>query len=391
MSKSKWHDFKEEIIELVKTNDEDTEIAKQLLNTRETTKQNSNVDSLRKYIAATRNRGIKEALDSINVDHTTAKHLWHEIKDVEGKKIGNAFIKNPDFKEQQQKNLEDLGDKILKNLLKYSPTHKKIKRVKSNEGNLLVIDIADLHINKYATSELTGAEYNSKIAVERAIEGTRGLLQKSSGFHIEKILFVIGNDVLNTDNLRKSTTKDTPQDTDTHWLEAFEIAYKCYAECIDLCLQVADVDIVHCVSNHDFMSGCFLAKAIQAHYRLSKNITFDIGASYRKYYQYHTNLIELEHGDKGKVDNLPLLIAQSQPQMWANTKFRYCYLHHVHHQDKKQYQSGKDYIGINITYLRSPSSADIWHADSTYLNMVAIEGFIHSKYNGRVSHLTHYF
>ena len=61
------------------------------------------------------------------------------------------------------------------------------------------------------------------------------------------------------------------------------------------------------------------------------------------------------------------------------------------HQHKKQYQSSKDYIGVNVTYLRSPSSADIWHADSSYLNMVAVEAFIHSKENGRVSHLTHYF
>jgi len=391
MSKSKWHIYDKQISKLIQLHDSDIKVAQKLLNTTESKKENYNIHTLCTYIGRKRNKGIKDALDSINVDYTNAKHLWHEIKDIEGKKIGNAFIKNPDFKEQQQINLEEIGEEILKNLFKYSPTHKEIERYKREEGHLLVIDIADLHINKYATSELTGAEYNSKIAVERAIEGTKGLLKKASGFEIEKILFVIGNDVLNTDNLRKSTTKDTPQDTDTHWLEAFEIAYKCYVECIELCLKVADVDIVHCVSNHDFMSGCFLAKTLNAHYRLSKNVTFDIGSSYRKYYQYHTNLIELEHGDKGKVESLPLLIAQSQPQMWANTKFRYCYLHHIHHQDKKQYQSGKDYIGINITYLRSPSSADIWHSDSSYLNMVAIEGFIHSKENGRVSHLTHYF
>ena len=368
------------------------EIAKEILNSEYGGHKNPDVKALGEYIRRHEKRitdtheGIYNATNSLDVPNTSVKHLW--LKDKEK----SLFIKNPNYIEEQQVNLEKLANGILEKLLKYSPIHKEILREeKQQEGHLLVVDIADLHINKYATSELTGAEYNSKIAVERAIEGTKGLLQKASGFYIEKILFVIGNDVLNTDNLKKSTTKDTPQDTDTHWLEAFEIAYKCYAECIDLCLQVADVDIVHCTSNHDFMSGCFLAKTIQAHYRLSKNITFDIGASYRKYYQYFNNLIELEHGDKGKVDNLPLLIAQEKPMLWASTKFRYCYLHHVHHQDKKQYQSGKDYIGINITYLRSPSSADIWHSDSSYLNMVAIEGFIHSKYNGRVSHLTHYF
>lgn len=102
-------------------------------------------------------------------------------------------------------------------------------------------------------------------------------------------------------------------------------------------------------------------------------------------------MINLEHGDKGKAMDLPLIYAQSNPKMWYETKFRYGYLHHVHHQDKKQFQSSKDYVGVNITYLRSPSSADIWHADNGFLNMVAVEGFIHSKEHGRISHLTHYF
>jgi hypothetical protein len=259
----------------------------------------------------------------------------------------------------------------------------------------LVIDIADLHINKYAEAHLTGADYNSKIAVERAIEGTiegtKGLIQKASGFNIEKVVFVIGNDVLNTDNLSRSTTKFTPQDTDVNWFKAFNIAKDCYIRCIELCMQVANVDIIHCPSNHDEMSGCLLAQTLQAWFRQSKNLTFNISPKYRKYYQFHNSMLEFEHGHRGKMANLPLQMANEQPQMWASTKFRYAYLHHVHHQDKTQFKSGKDFTGCNVTYLRSPSSADLWHAESGYDNMVAVEAFLHSKDLGRVAHLTHYF
>lgn len=332
-----------------------------------------------------RNNGILSSCEKLEVDPSTVKHLWKKTNNE------SVFVKNPLFIEQLEKDFELLQNDLIKELEKYSPSYPKIERTETKDGHLLVIDIADLHINKYATSELTGAEYNSDIAVKRALAGTKGLLQKSAGFNVDKILFVIGNDVLNTDNLTKSTTKNTPQDTDVSWFEAFKIAKKCYVKCIELCLSVADVDVIHCPSNHDFMSGCFLAETLKSHFRLSKNITFNTSPAYRKYYQYHNNLIELEHGDKGKITNLPLVIAQSEPKMWAETKFRYSYLHHVHHSDVTKYQSSKDYIGINITYLRSPSSADIWHSDNSYLNMVAVEGFIHSKENGRVSHLTHYF
>ncbi len=329
-------------------------------------------------------RRIKAEAKEQGLDPKSVHSGWIKSKEA------SLYFQNPDFNNDKT-DRDKWAKKLVKSLEKHSPSYLTIIREKSKDGHLLVIDIADLHINKYATSDLTGAEYNSKLAVKRAIEGTKGIIQKASGFEIDRIVFVIGNDVLNTDNLTKSTTRGTPQDTDVSWYEAFLIAKKCYVECIDLCLNISDVDVIHCPSNHDFMSGCFLAETIKTHYRLCENITFDISPAYRKFYQYSNNLLEFEHGDKGKAADLPLLIAQLEPKLWASTKFRYSYLHHIHHSDKKQYQSSKDYIGINVTYLRSPSSADIWHSDNSYINMVAIEGFLHDKKNGRVSHLTHYF
>jgi hypothetical protein len=367
------------------------EIVAKILNTTATRDEDAKVRSFRKYIHRHKKRildqheGIYNATNNLDVPNTSTKNMWIKNKEA------SLFVVNPNYKKPEAKGQEDFKEALLKDIKEYVPKFPEIERKFQEDGHLLVIDIADLHINKYATSDLTGAEYNSKLAVERAILGTKGLLQKSSGFNIDKIIFVIGNDVLNTDNLTHSTTKQTPQDTDVSWYEAFMIAKKCYVECIELCLSVADVDVVHCPSNHDFMSGCFLAQVVSTYFKDCKNITFDISPSYRKCYRYYNNMINLEHGDKGKALDLPLIYAQSNPKMWYETKFRYGYLHHVHHQDKKQFQSSKDYVGVNITYLRSPSSADIWHSDNGFLNMVAVEGFIHSKEYGRVSHLTHYF
>ena len=333
-------------------------------------------DLIQKY------RRIKEESIAAGINPDDVKHGWLKTDK------SSLFFKNPNFKtEEKNKFAEDL----IKELEQYSPNYPTIKHKKSKDGHLLVIDIADLHINKYAEAHLTGADYNSKIAVNRAIEGTKGLIQKASGFNVEKVVFVIGNDVLNTDNLSRSTTKFTPQDTDVNWFKAFNIAKDCYIRCIELCMQVANVDIIHCPSNHDEMSGCLLAQTLQAWFRQSKNLTFNISPKYRKYYQFHNSMLEFEHGHRGKMANLPLQMANEQPQMWASTKFRYAYLHHVHHQDKTQFKSGKDFTGCNVTYLRSPSSADLWHAESGYDNMVAVEAFLHSKDLGRVAHLTHYF
>jgi len=337
---------------------------------------------------------IRPRLDKDEYEEFKRLKSYAKQRDIPLDQISQVWYKGKHFSIQTKNKIvsySSVRESLLNELKQYSPKYPTINRKGKKGNNLLVIDIADLHINKYANKELTGEEYDSNIAVKRAIDGTRGLLEKSSGFGIEKILFVIGNDVLNTDNIFRGTTKGTQQDTDVHWLTAFKLARTCYVKCIELCMQVADVDIVHCPSNHDLMSGCFLADSIYAWFRNSKNVNFDISASYRKYYKYGLNMLEFEHGDKGKMSNLPLLMAQEQPKMWAETKFRYGYLHHVHHQDKNQFKSSKDYIGVNITYLRSPSSADQWHSEQGYKSMVAVEAFIHNFSHGRVAHLTHYY
>ena len=305
--------------------------------------------------------------------------VWHK-----GNKLSVRVKEN-------QFTYKDLRDDVIDAMAEYSPKYPKIKRTKLKDPHLLIIDIADLHINKHSDISSSGYEYNSNIAVERAIQGTKELITKASGFDIDKILFVIGNDVLNTDTISKTTTSGTNQDTDLHWFRAFQLAREVYVSCIDTCLSVADVDIIHCPSNHDLMSGCFLADSLMSWYRKSKNVTFNVSPLYRQYYQYYSNMIELEHGDKGKMQNIPLIMAQEQPKMWAETKFRYSYRHHWHHSDKTQFKSGKDYIGVNVTCLRSPSDPDLWHAEQGYINSVAVESFLHSREKGRVAHFTHYF
>ena len=92
------------------------------------------------------------------------------------------------------------------------------------------------------------------------------------------------------------------------------------------------------------------------------------------------------------VMELPLLMAQEKPQMWANTKTRYWYLHHIHHKVKHKWRDAKDFIGVTVEYMRSPSAADSWHARKGFTGAPkACEGFVHHKELGQVARLTHFF
>jgi len=85
-------------------------------------------------------------------------------------------------------------------------------------------------------------------------------------------------------------------------------------------------------------------------------------------------------------------MATENPLMWNECKYRYIYLHHIHHKQSTKFMNGKDYIGVTVEYLRSPSEADSWHDRNGYKgSKVAIEGFIHSFESGQVARITHLF
>ena len=325
-------------------------------------------------------RGIKNATDEADVNDEDVKHGWLKTDKA------SLFFKNPNFKTESEQGFEKIKLETIEAVKKHSPKYKKIERIEDKDSNLLVIDIADLHIGKLASAFETGEDYNCQIAVQRAKEGLIGIIQKSKGYTIDKILFVAGNDILHTDNTKSSTTALTQQDTDGMWYDNFLTAKQLYIDLLEMLVHIADVEVVYNPSNHDYTHGFFLMQLIEAHFNKAKNIVFNVDLKHRKAFQYYDNFIGTTHGDGAKLEALPLLYATEHSILWANTKHRYVYTHHIHHK------SGKDFPGITIESLRSPSGTDSWHHRNGFCGGVkAVEGYIHSKYNGQVARLTHIF
>ena len=324
-------------------------------------------------------RGIKEATDEAGVDEKDVKHGWLKTKQ------SSLFFKNPNFKVEELNEIQRIKNECIKEVKLYAPKYHAIETIKSEDTHLLVIDIADLHIGKLATAFETGEDYNCQIAVKRAKDGLQGILNKAKGFNIDKVLFVAGNDILHTDNTRRTTTGGTPQDTDGMWYDNFIMAKNLYIELLEKLLSFAEVEVVYNPSNHDLTHGFFLMQLIEAHFANS-TINFNVNLLHRKAFKYGNNLIGTTHGDGAKIENLPLLLATEFPVLWSETKHRYIYSHHVHHK------ISKDMIGVTFETLRSPSGSDSWHHKNGYTGVPkAVEGYIHHKEFGQIARLTHIF
>lgn len=319
---------------------------------------------------------IDKYCDNAGVPSKNVKHGWVKTKNT------SLFFTNPDY--EGAVSYEKIREKLIDDLKAYSPKYPKIKRNKSKDGHLLVIDPADVHIGKLCEAFETGEDYDTNIAVQRVKEGVQGIIDKSQGYNIDKILFIGGNDILHIDSPKRQTTSGTPQDTDGMWYSNFLKAKQIYVDVLEMLLQIADVHFTFNPSNHDYQSGFFLADVIQTWFRKNKNITFDCSIAHRKYFAYGTSLIGTTHGDGAKAQDLPLLMAVESPD-WGKAKHRYVYTHHVHHK------TSLDVKNVCVESLRSPSGTDSWHHKKGYVSLKAIEGFLHSKEHGQIARFTHLF
>jgi len=384
---SKWSIYDNDLLESLQKNKEinQSELAKSIFRKYNLEFTSNETEALAKYINRNRKRfldeyeGTYDATNSLDVDNTSVKHMWIKNKEA------SLFVKNPNYIEQELTKISDLKSDLIKDLQEYSPKFVKLERVENKESYLLIIDPADIHIGKLASAFESGESYDNQIAVQRVLSGVIGILNKVSSFSIDKIVFIGGNDILHVDNPQRTTTSGTPQDTDGMWHSNFLIAKNLYTNIIEMLLPIADVHFVFNPSNHDYTNGYFLAQVIQTYFRNSENVTFDCSISHRKYFTYGNNLIGTTHGDGAKVTDLPLLMAHEAVD-WSKCKHRYIYTHHVHHKNSK------DYMGVCVESLRSPSGTDSWHHRNGYQHAPkAVEAFLHSKDFGQIARITHIF
>jgi len=370
-------EFKTKMIELYKQGVTITEIAKKICKENSLEFTDSKRRQTSKIISRAKNKGIFEECEAVGIDPEKIKNYWYKGKHYSINVKGESdTFKYEDFKEDFIASVKDI-----------KPNYIQIIRTDSEEElHCLLIDPADIHCNKLCSVFETGEEYNTQIAVQRVKDGVASILSKSKGFNIDKIILIVGNDVLNTDNTRNQTTKGTQQDTHLKWFDAFLMAKQLYIDIISTLVAIADLEVVYNVSNHDEMSGFFLMDSIYSWYNEHPNITFNRSPAHRKYSVYGKNLIGTTHGDGAKQNDLPLLMCHEASQHWHDCKHRYWFTHHVHHK------TSKDVMSVQIESLRSPSPADSWHHKSGYQHSpLAIEGFIFHKTHGQVARLTTLF
>jgi len=276
---------------------------------------------------------------------------------------------------------------MIEDAKKYAPVYKALNYPDRPDGFLGEIDIFDIHFGRLTWEEESGGNYDIKIAKKIVLDTLERLLQQLAFYPLSKILLPIGNDFFNCDNKDNTTTRGTPQQEDTRWQKTFKAGRETLVEMIDLCQNVAPVDVLVIPGNHDQQRSYYLGDSLYSWYHACPNVTIDNRATQRKYYQYWDNLIGFTHGSEERLEKLPFLMAEEQPKLWATTKHREWHTgdkHHIKDFDLKTDEG----IGMTIRILSSLAQHDAWTFNSGYKSKRAAQAFLWSQHEGLSAQFT---
>lgn len=288
-----------------------------------------------------------------------------------------------------EQRLEQVLQQMLEQFRKASPPRAPINYATGARG-MLELSIMDLHLGKYCWSEETGGKkYSVEIAEKMFWAALEDLVSRASGCRPEQVLFVVGNDFFNVDNLQKTTTAGTPQDESARWQESFLAGRKLMVDAIERLTRIAPVRVLVVPGNHDTQRLWYLGALLASHFHDHPGVTVDHSCHPRKYVVFGKNLIGFCHGHGEKHEKLPMLMAVERPQDWAATRFREWHLGHFHSKKTKVFVAHQDLHSVQVRILPSICPPDAWHAAMGYTSKLAAEAYFWDRENGCVATFTH--
>jgi hypothetical protein len=283
-------------------------------------------------------------------------------------------------KKIQQIAIRDEIAALIADAKKKIPARPAKARAATATGYMLELAIPDLHIGKLAWGRETGeSNYDSKIAERLYCDAVEALLARTASYRFDEIVLVLGNDFLNTDNAQGTTTRGTPQSTDSRYQKSFSIARRLATSTIELLRPRGRVKVKAVPGNHDALATWHLGDSLECYFHNTPDVEIDNEPKTRKYHQFGKVMLMFTHGDKGKRPNYPLVMATEEPDMWGATIHREAHTGHLHQMRVEELH------GVKVRISPALCPADAWHAENMFTgNARAAEAFVWHEREGMV-------
>ena len=303
---------------------------------------------------------------------------WQDFKDQTKYAVRATFDQSSEVR-------NNIREEFIESAKKHAPKYKAVKYpdLKNKEAIAYEINLPDLHLGKLGWGEEVGENYDVDIAKSLFVKAVDKLLAAANNYHIEKIVFPIGNDLLNSDGLSMTTTKGTPQHDDVRWQRSFTLCRQMLVEVIDKLRLVAPVDVIVVPGNHDYERMFYIGDVLYSWYHNCDEVTVNNEPSPRKYITYGKTLLGFTHGNNEKHADLPLIMAKEMPQEWANAEYTEWHTGHLHKSKSLNWVDIDERFGTIVRILPSLSGTDSWHHEKGYIgNIRSAQAYAWSKEYG---------
>lgn len=283
---------------------------------------------------------------------------------------------------------------LLQRMKGHAPSYPKLKRAcqQNDTPHMLMVSMPDAHFGMYAWAKETGEDYDTRIAERLYCTAGQTLLDSalSTRKPIECIVLPVGSDFFHANDPTNQTPKSGNRlDVDTRLAKVFEVGQMAVVRLIDLCLEVAPVHVIWVRGNHDPQSSWFMAKTIEAWYRLCPDVSFDVEPKPQKHVVFGKTLIGLTHGDEENPRDLVGIMASKWKPQWSATDYHEWHCGHYHKKKEVYVVTGDTYAGgVWIRYLPSLCSKDFWHVTKGYMSVRAAEAFLYHHDYGMTNHFS---
>jgi urease accessory protein UreE len=284
--------------------------------------------------------------------------------------------------------VEELLENVQQMLESHTTVAPQINPPKiDKKENVALVNFYDHHIGKRIHADATGngSEWTVDLAKKSMLEATDYFIDKLQ-HDTGKIVFILGNDLLNIDNPQGTTTKGTPQNNDMDYRHLILESNELLTSVLEKFLHYFEVEVIVVPGNHDNNLAFITGEVIRHYFMKTPHISVDNSLAPIKYWQFGENAIGFTHGSEQikKKYVLPMLMLQQKPE-FAVCKYKEFHTGHLHQTKKTQLTEVGEQYGMIMRTLPTLSPTCEWASTKGFQGIQATECIVYHKEKGPIT------
>src|SRR5690554_1763335 len=249
----------------------------------------------------------------------------------------------------------------------------------SDDDCLTLFPLPDLHLALYAWHGEAATNWDLKIATDRYRETMAQVAACSPASGTAVVLG--GGDYLHANTNDFRTNSGNVLDGDGRTDKVIDEAVKLAVFQVDLALMKHPSVVVRFLKgNHDEYASIAIVYALAAYYRNEPRVFVDKDPQPFWWFRFGKVLLGAAHGDKVKVAEMPLIMANRVPKDWGDTVHRFIHMFHIHHKTQHVFEGG----GVIAESHQSPVAQDAYHFGKGYLSGRSMQSITYHRERGEI-------